>query len=137
MNNLPEFHPQLPPHLLAEMDPKDRYLHEQLDVTRQLVGHVAERQVVGETERRELLVAVRSLQSELTAHAASDAEHFNKQVEWQRVQGEKIASAHGRLRWLDPSSYVSTSRVARVLATAAGTLLAAWLVQRLLQGPTP
>jgi len=127
---LPEFKPDIPPHLLDDLDPKDRWLHEQLSVTAQLVRHVATEQVEGAEERKQLLASVGLVQKQIAdgntafvQHTIADATVFKSQEEWQRKCDANFAA----LKWLRFDTYFNSKNAQKIvlaILTAAAVALA-------------
>lgn len=125
--NLPEFKPDIPEHLLADLDPKDRWLHEQSSITQQMVRHVASEQVQGTAERRELIDCVRGISQKaeenhtaFIAHVAADAKMFGEQAEWQQKHDSEVKANFAALKWLRLDTYFN-AKVATKLILAVVT----------------
>ena len=120
--NIPNFQPDIPPHLLADLDAKDRYLHEQLSITSQFVRHVALEQCKGTDDRKktlecmeEMKVTVKANHEAFKAHAQEDSTVFHKQAEWQVAHGRIVSEGFAALKWLRPDTYFNGKALSKII----------------------
>jgi len=125
---LPEFEPNIPAHLLANLNDQDRWLHEQLSVTGQVVRHVANVQAESAAERRELVRCVRETSetvrqnhAEFVQHVAIDAQAFRE------VRAQLAA-----FKWLRLDTYFNNDLVTKLIVAVLTTIIAGFVVRHFL-----